>query len=68
MSMRAERNRGAATSLVDQRTATTIAIRGQQPARLPRAQPQNRRGRNLTRVFLTKTAKSQFWGRNWKLV
>ena len=36
--------RGAATSFVDQRSAATIAIRGQQPARLPRAQPQNRRG------------------------
>src|SRR5260370_10417101 len=34
--------RGAATSFVDQRSAATIAIRGQQPARLPRAQPQNR--------------------------
>jgi hypothetical protein len=34
--------RSAATSLVDERTATTIAIRCQQPARLPRAQPQNR--------------------------
>jgi hypothetical protein len=40
--------RGAAASLVDQRSAATIAIRGQQPVRLPRAQPQNRRGQNLS--------------------
>jgi hypothetical protein len=43
---------------VDQRSATTIAIRGQQPARLPRAQPQNRRRRNLS------TSPCQNFGKN----
>src|SRR5260370_15195913 len=39
--------RGAATSLVDQLSASTIALRCKQPARLPRAQPQNRRRRKI---------------------
>ena len=48
--------RGAATSLVDQRSRRHH-YRGQQPARLPRAQPQNRRGRNLSTLPLLELRK-----------
>src|SRR5260370_12891580 len=57
--------RGAATSLVDQRSAATIAIRGQQPARLPRAQLQNRRRRNLSASPSQNFGKNLFWHFNF---